>query len=250
MLSAAKLIKSYGIDFVDISFDDYDENAKEILKEAKLNVACMHNNFDFTKSLKEISDELSKAYRMVDTAAELKLKNILVVPGFVRGDTDYNTARENIAAALNLLCEYAEKKQVDIMLEDFDGDFAPYHTTEELLWLLDRVKSAKIAFDTGNFRYSDEDELEALNKLIDKVVYLHLKDRSDVKNPSEPQKTISGEDMYACPVGGGYIRIETVLKKLLNAGYRGDVVIEHFGAYDQLLFAQKSAEYLKKLIKR
>lgn len=207
----------------------------------------MHNNFDFTKPLGEISDELSKAYRMVDTASELTLKNILVVPGFVIGNTDYNTARENIAAALNVLCEYAQKKQVDIMLEDFDGDFAPYHTTEELLWFLERVKSAKIAFDTGNFRYSDEDELEALNKLIDKVEYLHLKDRSDVKNPSEPQKTISGEDMYPCSVGSGYIRIETVIKKLLNAGYRGDVVIEHFGAHDQLDYARESAKYLNEL---
>ena len=245
VLTAAKEIKSYGIDYVDIPFDSFNSELKELLKESGLKIAFMHNNFDFAKT-----GDAFPAFKMVDTAAELKLKDILIVPGFVKGDIDYDTARENIAKALNELCSYAEDKGVEITLEDFDADYAPYHTIEELLWFLERVPKLKISFDTGNFKYSDQDELKALDKMIDKVVYVHCKDRSNKKNDSEGRENIVGETMYPCAVGSGYIKIETVLKRLVDSGYKGDVVIEHFDVADQLKRAKESAEYLNGLIKK
>ena len=248
LTEASKAMKSFGIDSVDISFDVYNDEIKSVLKAAGLGVACMHNNFDFTKSSDLSSAELKKAFKMVDIAAELGLKNILIVPGFIRENEDYNTVRENIVENLNILCGYAGEKDIDIMLEDYDADFAPYHTLNELVWFLERVKPLKIAFDSGNFKYSGEDELAALDKLIDKVEYLHCKDRSNIENCSNPQMNIFGEKMYPCAVGSGYIQIEKVIERLFDNGYGGDIVIEHFGACDQLGFAEKSAEYLNDII--
>ena len=55
--------------------------------------------------------------------------------------------------------------------------------------------------------------------------------------------------MYPCEVGNGYIGIEGLVKKLLNDDYNGSLSIEHFGANDQLLYMQKSAENVLRMIK-
>ncbi|MDE7195252.1 MAG: TIM barrel protein, partial [Oscillospiraceae bacterium] len=87
--------------------------------------------------------------------------------------------------------------------------------------------------------------------LKDKVAHVHLKDRSrDASrfNGENGKPDLSGEMMYPCELGGGYIGIGELVKRLIKDGYSGSFSIEHFGALNQLEYARKSVEYIRNLM--
>ena len=93
-------------------------------------------------------------------------------------------------------------------------------------------------FDTGNFAYVREDPAEAYARLRKYLAHVHVKDRSHdasrgLPDGSNAKADISGELMYPCECGGGYVGAEFLVKRL---------AAEHFGAADQLDYMRRSAE--------
>lgn len=59
---------------------------------------------------------------------------------------------------------------------------------------------------------------------------------------SNAKADISGELMYPCECGGGYVGVESLVKQIVADGYTGGFSAEHFGAADQLDYMRRSAE--------
>lgn len=157
-------------------------------------------------------------------------------------------ALQSMAAALNAICDYAERKGIRVTMEDFDDIRAPFSSADELLWFLEQVPKLAITFDTGNFIYRGEDELEAFTKLKDRIIHVHCKDRSLEDSGGEPRISASGIPLYPSPAGSGCIRIAEVLRLLKAEGYADTLAIEHFDAVDQLGYMEQSAAWLRSML--
>ncbi|WP_379153961.1 sugar phosphate isomerase/epimerase family protein [Paenibacillus sp. sgz5001063] len=240
-------VREWGIQAVELDLDEVQpsrEAMKEDLKQAGISVASMYAFFDFGNA-----PAVQPGLEFIDTAKYLGADKVLVVPGFIEesaGEELRNSSLQQMAAALREMCEYAEQKGIRVTLEDFDDSRAPFATSAELLWFLEQVPKLGITFDTGNFIYSGEDELEAFGKLQTRIVHVHCKDRSLKEHHAEaPKICTNGMKLFPSPVGSGCIPVHQILERLEAIGYQDTVAIEHFDAVDQLDYMQKSAEWLQ-----
>ncbi len=243
-----KNVRSFGIDAVEL---DYERAVKEEdflfknLKEADFSVSCMYGFFDFAHG-----NTVEDGRRMVDFAEKHDIRRIMLIPGFLKKVEFipflYQKKLDKMIMALKDICEYAKRRNIMVVLEDFDGKEAPFATAEQLSVFLKRIPDLYCAFDTGNFLYSGEDSLKVLPLFIDRIRHVHCKDRSfTAKEGEEPKETVDGKKMYSCAVGSGCIQMKEILDQIIASGYDGYLSIEHFGSLDQLSDMERSAAYLK-----
>ena len=193
-----------------------------IMERLNLEIEGMHVFCDFP------ADPDTSRYRdMINLAADAGAGNLLFIPGML---STGNTLRdlERMTAGMRKAVEYGRKKNLPVLMEDYDGLLSPYNSIAGLHRFLDQVDGLECAFDTGNFVMFHEDELEAFDLFADKIRTVHLKDRSpDPQHEGDtPCVCADGRSVYACTVGSGYIRIAEILKRLKERNYRGNVIAE------------------------
>ncbi|WNS42367.1 sugar phosphate isomerase/epimerase family protein [Paenibacillus sp. MMS20-IR301] len=219
------------------------EALKQRLDSAGIAVASMYAFCDFGND-----PAPEPGYRFIDTAAYFGAGKVLVIPGFLAEAAsleDRNQALKGMASALTAVCGYAEHKGIRVTMEDFDDIRAPFSSAGELLWFLEQVPKLSITFDTGNFIYRGEDELEAFAKLKHRIIHVHCKDRLLEDSGGELKLSTAGIPLYPSPVGAGCIRIAEILHLLKAEGYDDTLAIEHFDATDQLAYMEQSAAWLR-----
>ncbi|AIQ44328.1 sugar phosphate isomerase/epimerase family protein [Paenibacillus sp. FSL R5-0912] len=242
-------VHAYGIEAVELDLEEALTGTEAMIKRldaAGLSVASMYAFFDFGNQ-----PAPEPGYAFIDTAAYMGAGKVLVIPGFMEetaSPEQRSQALQSMAAALNAICDYAERKGIRVTMEDFDDIRAPFSSADALLWFLEQVPKLAITFDTGNFIYRGEDELEAFAKLKERTVHVHCKDRSLEDNGGEPRISVSGIPLYPSPVGSGCIRIAEVLRMLKAEGYADTLAIEHFDAVDQLGYMEQSAAWLRSML--
>lgn len=237
-----------GIACSEVSYDNARGRASQLarlLASAGLTVSCMPCFFDFGRD----PDPLASAMPVVETAKELGADKLLAVPGFW-GEKDGQELREqqtqNMIRALQALAGLAERQGIALTIEDYDSRLAPYATISGLNRFLAGCPGLALTFDTGNFRYSGEDEEEAWKALGDKVIHVHLKDRALAPAyGDEGLAAAGGEQLYPCPVGKGVVPIRQLLEQLKEHEYFGVYTIEHYGARDMLGCLRQSANWLR-----
>lgn len=247
-----------GIDAVEMEYTLFSENRKRIypmLSKAGLSISCFYDFFNFQNN-----PDLSRAEKMLETASELEVPRVLIVPGTlgeqeaaelsacsstyeaVAGFMDNSLNIRNMKQALVSLTAYAAPRGVTITLEDFDGFTQPFSKMNQLLWFMKNVPGLRCTLDMGNFAFSDEDVVRAADLLKDYIVHVHCKDRA--RNPAVWGAFCKG--LGQSPAGCGYIPIRALVSTLRERGYDGYLAIEHFDMPDQLSSIRKSAEFLKK----
>lgn len=241
-------VSSYGIEGVEIEntrlIQDKD-TVLNALSKANLSISCMYGFFDFAHT-----GSIQDGIDMVNMADELKIKKIMLIPGFLKKyeflPFIYKKKVDKMVNILKNVCDYAKKKNIMVVLEDFDGKEAPFATSKQLLYFLKHIPDLYCAFDTGNFLYSEEDSYDVLPLFINRIGHVHCKDRSFTKKDGEiPKTTIKGRDMYSCAVGSGCIKIKEIVEKILETAYDDYFAIEHFGSLNQLDDMKKSAKFLE-----
>lgn len=245
-----KQVKSYGIEGVELDFDQASADPEAIrstLQEAGLTVACVYGFFEFGEQ-----PQTERAHRFIETAAFLGADKVLAIPGFIEESTgaeERSQALQRMSEGLRDMCRYASDRGITVTMEDFDDSRAPFSTSDELLWFLEQVPELGCTFDTGNFKYRGEDELSAYEKLKDRTVHVHCKDRSlDNPEAGAPKIAADGTPLYPSPMGSGCIPIAEIVGKLVKSGYDGVYAIEHFDASNQLLFMKRSADWLRSVL--
>lgn len=199
--------------------------------------------------------ESEKEYReLFEIAGAFGTTKVLCIPGFVLEGDDAQEIRKRMNEQLAQMCRTGAEYGVTVTLEDYDNVLSPCSTMEGLRRFFDDVPELRCSFDSGNFAYSAQDAFEAFRLLSDRIVHVHLKDRSrDVVYANQQDNNwildVTGQKMYPVPVGDGYIGIAPLLEMLKKIGYTGSYSLEHYGAADQLEFMIKSAQNVSSVLK-
>lgn len=245
-------VRNLGIEALECSVEDLLEDelqTKVLFAEAGLEVSAVYGTLDFGTA-----PDASYGYSLVDTAVSYGCRKVLVVPGFtpVSGEPEIvlrqvgTPVMQQMAKNLTELATYARQRGVLLMMENFDNIEAPFCSEVQLKWFLDEVPSVFACFDTGNFMYAGISEITAFGLLKDKIVHVHLKDRDLAGDDDEvPFYAVNGSRLYASPVGYGVVCIEEILHALKSIEYDDMLVIEHFGAPDQMRYLKASVEWVK-----
>lgn len=183
---------------------------------------------------------------------------VMVIPGFYSDLTDKERCRVEKARMIEgtkRLVALAKEQGITATIECFDDARSPIATIRGMAEFLEAVPDLMVTLETGNFRFSGDDILEAQQAFCGRVRHVHLKDRylpQQVKGGApaeclkgEPKDDVFGVAMYPCAVGYGHIPIGVVLEELACWGYDGIMTIEHFGVSSYTEAIKASIDWLK-----
>ncbi|MBN1624066.1 MAG: sugar phosphate isomerase/epimerase [Clostridia bacterium] len=120
-------------------------------------------------------------------------------------------------AKINLLepLKAAENADVTIAIENHGDIFI-----EDLVSLME-IDSGNlgICFDSGNFAFTGEDPLHAVEIFKDKIVCTHLKDvcAADEYPNAKPFQTVN-DPVHFCTIGKGILPMSIIIQSLINSG--------------------------------
>lgn len=244
---ALRQVKAMGYGGLECDCRQLTKERRQWFVDCGLKVASVYENYDFGYAPREENERQIR--RHLERAVSFGAKKVLCVPGFVRKGDDLAAIRRRMAEELCRMAEIARSCGVTVTLEDYDNAASPCSTAMGLWFFLQNVEGLGFTFDTGNFAYSLEDASDGLHLLGPWLCHVHLKDRSRdaaFANPKDDNwlADLSGERMYPCPVGEGWLELEQWTRMLLRGGYRGSFSVEHFGAADQMEALRRSAEHV------
>ena len=228
--------KRLGYDGVHMNFASVTEENLALLKDAGLKVCSIFSFEDLSGG--DTEENRARAREVIGRCRRAGCRMLMLLPGFLnekteRGSAGYERLRQNMAAALRAAVPLAEKEGVTLLLEDFDGDRAPFCYSEELMWFLREVPGLRCAFDTGNFAYADEDSGELLERFLPYISDVHCKDRAFSPASGSPMLSVGGRALYPCAVGDGDLPVAGIVRRLLECGYTGCFAAEHYGSARQ-----------------
>ena len=217
-----------GMELLYLSPDAWKRDRKElsrIMERLDLLVEGMFGSCDFPNDPETIQYQ-----EMLDLAAEADAGNFLIIPGMLTGG---NTQRdlERMVTGTRKAVEYGGKKNVPVLMEDFDGLLSPYNCIAGLQYFMNSVEGLGCAFDTGNFAAFREDELEAFELFADRIRTVHLKDRAAERPHPGGYANVCADlkPAYSCALGSGSVRIREILWRLKERAYAGNVIVELYG---------------------
>lgn len=227
------------------------ESVKKMFDSCGLKAASIYSHYDFPHDTSE--ETFSKMKAHINTAVFFGAEKIMAIPGFIREGDDRDDVFSKCCEQLTILTKLAGEHGLTVTVEDFDDINSPCCNIDGLEKLLSGSEGLKFTLDTGNFAYVKENPCDACDRLGQYISHVHLKDRSydclrAAPDESNAKADISGEIMYPCEVGGGFIGIEKLVKRLISEGYSGDFSVEHFGACDQTFYMQQSVNNVKQWI--
>lgn len=151
-------------------------------------------------------------------AAGCRLVRLVAAGPLVERDDD---RVDRTATVLQRLAERAAEHGVMLAIENH-ADF----TAEELESVMSQVEpeAVGVCFDTANALRVGDDPLDAVRRLADRVVMVHLKDVA-----SGPTTAATGPS--SVPLGSGVVPVAGVLDTLHATGFAGPVCVElgHLG---------------------
>ncbi|MBQ8640218.1 MAG: sugar phosphate isomerase/epimerase [Lachnospiraceae bacterium] len=241
-----KELKAAGIDGVELGYQEYPPLAefRQELAECGMEVSSIYRFFHY-----ETDPDPAAGRELVEEAAALGCRKIMPIPGFYLPDVDRETVCQRMVQPLTHLVACAAQKGISVVMEDFDSTESPIATSKGMKWFADRIPGLFYTFDCGNFYYSGEEELSAFDVLRDKILHVHCKDRALAPLHGEaPLLCPTGARIYPSPFGSGVIKTGEIMKRLKEIGYDDYLVIEHFGAANQMEYMLNSAKWLKEWI--
>lgn len=223
---AATKVRELGYEGTDInvtiSADDL-----AILDELGFQYPCVICNIDFSDG--EFPDKVQQA---LDFVSSRNISRLLLIPGFYDGEMTEEQWAELEGRMQAFTCAMA-KAGCSVLLEDYDNDRSPCSNIAELERIFTDIPDLGHVFDSGNWLFSGEDALVALDKFLPRVKHVHLKDR------------VSAVDMSCPATGCGVIPMEEILSTLRQNGYDGWYSVEFYGSRQMLEDAAKSMEFLR-----
>ena len=240
-----KKVKALGFDGLECEYSLFSADPaafKAKLDEAELEVA----NIDYYVDFGHVIDEASLE-KFLEDAVTVGAKKVLVIPGFIHNKEDWDHDVAEMVKGLNIFCDMAEKKGIQLTLEDYDLSISPVSTAGGLRHFMDNVPKIGFTYDTGNFMVNGESELEAFELLKDRLMHFHLKDRTTapINEGDEEYTAIDGNKYYPCPVGSGVVDTDESIRRVIAEGYDDYVTVEHFGSMKQLDFLKADIAYFK-----
>lgn len=137
---------------------------------------------------------------------------------------------KRLTDGLHVLGELAKEKDMDVVYHHHMG--TGVQTTEEIARLMEGTNPELVSllYDTGHLVFSGEDPLSILNRYMDRIKHVHLKDvRADVARRVREEGLsflqAVKEGVFTVP-GDGCIDFAPLFRALSAAGYRGWMLVE------------------------
>ncbi|WP_374017781.1 myo-inosose-2 dehydratase [Paenibacillus thiaminolyticus] len=144
----------------------------------------------------------------------------------VFGEQDW----KRLTDGLHVLGELAKEKDMDVVYHHHMG--TGVQTTEEIARLMEGTNPELVSllYDTGHLVFSGEEPLSILNRYMDRIKHVHLKDvRADVARRVREEGLsflqAVKEGVFTVP-GEGCIDFAPLFRALSAAGYRGWMLVE------------------------
>lgn len=233
-----ELAKSLGFDYIEISIDETDERLNRLnwsreerltilndMSETNIRIASMclsgHRRFPFgSKDVKIREHALKIMYDAVDLAVDLGIRTIQLAGYDVYYEEKNETTRAYFIENLQRAVSYAASRQVVLAIEIMDDPFI--NSISKYLKIKENIPSPylKVYPDLGNLSaWSENDVSYELEKGIDEIVAIHLKDTFSVT------PTYEGK-FKEVPFGAGCVDFVGCLKTLKRLNYGGSFLIE------------------------
>jgi inosose dehydratase len=158
------------------------------------------------------------------------IQGLIDVPLFDFKPTFNKENWERLVEGLHTLGELAKEKNMKLVYHHHMG--TGIQTTEEIEKLMEMTEPELVYFlyDTGHLVFSGEDHIYILEKYIDRIKHVHLKDvRLDIVQKVKVQKLsflqAVKEGVFTVP-GDGCIDFTPVFKILSENNYEGWLVVE------------------------
>lgn len=222
-----ELLKEKGISGLQIAYDELlmldKEEFKRLLGENDVEVLCTH----VVSRLCARDDEIfCGAVNLCKEAlcdiSHLGCKYIMPVPFYpsdIDGFSDKQRALKRYAEALGIIIQDAKKYGIKVIIENISRNLLPFSTIEDVEFLVNNVQGLEFCFDTGNFFCTNTNELEAFERLKDKINMVHVKDFGLCEN--DGYECEDGKRVCHVDFGKGEVGLCEVMKRL--AEYKPDV---------------------------
>lgn len=247
VIEAMQEAKAAGIELLEFSQNCLLGREREVeheLAAAGLRISSIPSYFNFGRD----TDVDGQSAKTLEAAELLGVDRLLVIPGFFEdGDTTEEKAVQvqNMKDSINRLAEKAAARGISLVMEDYDSTAAHFSSIGGVRDFLDSCPALNCCFDTGNFRFSAEDELEAYDALRDRITHVHFKDRAYTGTDSGDKAAVDGQMLYPCAVGSGDLKLEEICERLKADGYSGILAVEFYGAVNALDTLKQSAKWIK-----
>ena len=256
-----------GIEFMGrdphLSADTSPERAQELKAHVDrygLDVPCIatYCGTYVDESERECQADLEELERLLELAEILDCELLRHGPNgtspWKSTDEDFEVAAHWMREAADLAAEYDKTLGVEIHAQKLAETV---DSTLRLLELIDRDNVGAI-LDSGNMYLVDEDYgREAVQKLGDSLVHLHVKDEAPGVDPDHPDTfSITRQDgsarFRASAMGEGEVEHERLFAALAEAGYDGYVTAEAGVSHEEpdgdIAIAEHELAELRRLI--
>jgi len=237
------------VELLDVFWRNLDEElpqAAEFARNHRIRIVSYAVANDFVKAdpaereaaLRQITDA-------IPIALALGTRTIRVFSGNLGEGFTFDSALGFIIEGLSEAAAAAAAKGITLCLENH-GKLAG--TGRQVQDILERVGSPalKSTFDTGNFLLVDEDPLRALDVLLPRVGHVHVKDFAE--DPAGRYVSLGGRKFEGAAAGKGQVQLDTMVRRLREAGYAGEYVLEYEGIGDEAAGIRASFAYFQTLI--
>ena len=246
-------VRGLGITYVEVDRDEIG-NAKDfdvLLARHDLKVSSIYAFYNWGRDPSDFHNLLQ-----LDQAQILHSPEVMFVPGLYRTGNPLLrlVEKRRMLEGLSAMTARALEKRIVPTIEDFDNAGSPIAVSAGMKYFEDRIEGLRTTLDTGNFLFSGEDVLQAMDVLQKTIWHVHLKDRvtmetmpeEELQRRGDPTKAADGRLLYPCAVGQGVIPMQQVLDQLQALHFCGTCALEFFGATDYRRAALDSVAFLQK----
>jgi len=171
------------------------------------------NNLATDVNIEEVMDRFKKA---IDYAFEFGVKKLTLHPGECDGTLSRSDAINKASKHIKELCQYANKYDMTIMLENLIGENELMRIPSEYFELKEKIaeKNLKFIFDLAHFHASKFDNGDSsnikwfVNEIKNDLLHVHMSDNDGLK------------DLHA-RIGTGNIDYKTYINCLKKIDYKG-----------------------------
>ncbi|MBQ9309103.1 MAG: sugar phosphate isomerase/epimerase [Clostridia bacterium] len=249
--AALDYARELGVCAVDIDSIDIDDATQlgRMLEKAGLEVSSICFMFDG-----DAPALCEKNRHALEAASVLHPRTVMPIPGFFRTQTPEGRREERMRAIAVEKALVAEILALGLIptMEDYDHALSPIGTLRGMQDFLEAIPELQVAFDTGNFRFSGVEVMEAFFPLRSRIRHVHCKDRlilsrreeAFAQRYGEGKDAVDGACLYPCACGRGNIPIGAILDLLCEDGFQGYLSAEFFGSAHMRETLRHSAAFL------
>jgi sugar phosphate isomerase/epimerase len=219
----------------------------ERIKKLDMEVSAysIANDFVLADSVKR-KEQAAYIKESMDTALKLGTRLLRVFSGDKKEGMSFEAAEDWIVECFQEVAPLAEQKGITMVLENH-GLLAG--KSSQVKRILERVgsKALKSNADIGNFLLVNENSLEAVRNLNEKIGFLHLKDFKKVDD-KQGYAAIDGSIYHGVVLGRGDVPVSEIINYLKDHGYEGYLSIEYEGMEDPFQGTLECITYTKHAI--